>query len=128
MIRRPPRSTRTDTLFPYTTLFRSPPARPPIAPVRAGPCQLPVNWGDVSTGRDRSSFAPHPCLADSRSMMRAMLWPSNLTVRRLHALDGGQGKSGKLGHLVLVQSENDGKRVVEGKSGESLIELGGRRI
>src|SRR3546814_15939897 len=25
MIRGPPRSTRTDTLFPYTTLFRSPP-------------------------------------------------------------------------------------------------------
>src|SRR3546814_13516803 len=25
MIRRPPRSTRTDTLFPYTTLFRSGP-------------------------------------------------------------------------------------------------------
>src|SRR3546814_6495260 len=29
MIRRPPRSTRTDTLFPYTTLFRS--ARQPAA-------------------------------------------------------------------------------------------------
>src|SRR3546814_2546678 len=30
MIRRPPRSTRTDTLFPYTTLFRSrAPLRPP---------------------------------------------------------------------------------------------------
>src|SRR3546814_15128381 len=27
MIRRPPRSTRTDTLFPYTTLFRSGPLR-----------------------------------------------------------------------------------------------------
>src|SRR3546814_2794230 len=27
MIRRPPRSTRTDTLFPYTTLFRSVPAQ-----------------------------------------------------------------------------------------------------
>src|SRR3546814_13548752 len=27
MIRRPPRSTRTDTLFPYTTLFRSGPSR-----------------------------------------------------------------------------------------------------
>src|SRR3546814_3065576 len=26
MIRRPPRSTRTDTLFPYTTLFRSRPS------------------------------------------------------------------------------------------------------
>src|SRR3546814_6724423 len=31
MIRRPPRSTRTDTLFPYTTLFRSHgDARPPF--------------------------------------------------------------------------------------------------
>src|SRR3546814_18989405 len=28
MIRRPPRPTRTDTLFPYTTLFRSPRKRP----------------------------------------------------------------------------------------------------
>src|SRR3546814_5570561 len=28
MTRRPPRSTRTDTLFPYTTLFRSQPLRP----------------------------------------------------------------------------------------------------
>src|SRR3546814_17869483 len=28
MIRRPPRSTRTDTLFPYTTLFRSQGGRP----------------------------------------------------------------------------------------------------
>src|SRR3546814_7319323 len=28
MILRPPRSTRTDTLFPYTTLFRSPGAHP----------------------------------------------------------------------------------------------------
>src|SRR3546814_3659655 len=33
MIRRPPRSTRTDTLFPYTTLFRS--ARPPDAALGA---------------------------------------------------------------------------------------------
>src|SRR3546814_20243743 len=29
MIRRPPRSTRTDTLFPYTTLFRSQGRTPP---------------------------------------------------------------------------------------------------
>src|SRR3546814_16549460 len=32
MIRRPPRSTRTDTLFPYTTLFRS--RRRIVAPAR----------------------------------------------------------------------------------------------
>src|SRR3546814_11284580 len=35
MIRQPPRSTRTDTLFPYTTLFRSPAkaAEGPPAPI-----------------------------------------------------------------------------------------------
>src|SRR3546814_3688281 len=32
MIRRPPRSTRTDTLFPYTTLFRSPSSSQPSRP------------------------------------------------------------------------------------------------
>src|SRR3546814_12922709 len=35
MIRQPPRSTRTDTLFPYTTLFRSGgehPEPPPVPP------------------------------------------------------------------------------------------------
>src|SRR3546814_14678251 len=35
MIRRPPRSTRTDTLFPYTTLFRSWPV----------PLPLPTSFG-----------------------------------------------------------------------------------
>src|SRR3546814_2404857 len=32
MIRRPPRSTRTDTLFPYTTLFRSQMSRRYVRP------------------------------------------------------------------------------------------------
>src|SRR3546814_14390373 len=36
MIRRPPRSTRTDTLFPYTTLFRSVPRRRDRRPVERG--------------------------------------------------------------------------------------------
>src|SRR3546814_1613467 len=36
MIRRPPRSTRTDTLFPYTTLFRS-----PSVPLASGDSQSP---------------------------------------------------------------------------------------
>src|SRR3546814_4121162 len=37
MIRRPPRSTRTDTLFPYTTLFRSQPVRAPARAARRLP-------------------------------------------------------------------------------------------
>src|SRR3546814_18790521 len=37
MIRRPPRSTRTDTLFPYTTLFRS--GAPALRVLREQPVQ-----------------------------------------------------------------------------------------
>src|SRR3546814_3831892 len=44
MIRRPPRSTRTDTLFPYTTLFRSAalPVRFPVTLPVTFPVRLPV--------------------------------------------------------------------------------------
>src|SRR3546814_3411645 len=45
MIRRPPRSTRTDTLFPYTTLFRSPRQHRPIhlaTERRHQPARLPI--------------------------------------------------------------------------------------
>src|SRR3546814_3632854 len=49
MIRRPPRSTRTDTLFPYTTLFRSTPELP-LKRVTAGGTKIryfrPVRPGD----------------------------------------------------------------------------------
>src|SRR3546814_2678929 len=38
MIRRHPRSTRTDTLFPYTTLFRSHGVNPSMGPRRRHPC------------------------------------------------------------------------------------------
>src|SRR3546814_13026870 len=50
MLRRPPRSTLTDTLFPYTTLFRSRPHREtdqPQAQTEAdGSRQCPVGDGD----------------------------------------------------------------------------------
>src|SRR3546814_1391859 len=42
MIRRPPRSTRTDTLFPYTTLFRSGHARAGRLQLRAHRQQIGV--------------------------------------------------------------------------------------
>src|SRR3546814_19605174 len=61
MIRRPPRSTRTDTLFPYTTLFRS---RGPDSSYLAGPDDVYISpsqirrfalrTGDSVTGRVRS--------------------------------------------------------------------------
>src|SRR3546814_13959866 len=74
MIRRPPRSTRTDTLFPYTTLFRSlfiertyrplfacalagePINRPRTLGVRA---RLLLAWGS-SSGVPLLALAPTP--------------------------------------------------------------------
>src|SRR3546814_5973959 len=49
MIRRPPRSTRTDTLFPYTTLFRSVHAAGICAVVQRLEFQLRPD-GDVEGG------------------------------------------------------------------------------
>src|SRR3546814_5178532 len=57
MIRRPPRSTRTDTLFPYTTLFRSPEeererALPPSSEPAPAPAGEPTNAEMVEAVRD----------------------------------------------------------------------------
>src|SRR3546814_216093 len=48
MIRRPPRSTRTDTLFPYTTLFRSAPCgNGSLCIARCRFAAFPVIWGRI---------------------------------------------------------------------------------
>src|SRR3546814_13889960 len=80
MIRRPPRSTRTDTLFPYTTLFRSqaggdrdrqPRHLQPAVPV-AGPAaalaaaQLPRRGGARGAGDPRRA-APVPAVRPPRA-------------------------------------------------------------
>src|SRR3546814_1679250 len=64
MIRRPPRSTRTDTLFPYTTLFRSP-AGTAGGAVRAGlggsaqqaahRCQRRFDGGELRRSEEHTS-------------------------------------------------------------------------
>src|SRR3546814_1079374 len=51
MIRRPPRSTRTDTLFPYTTLFRSTPSVVRLPP----------------SAKRRMQIVPTPCSPSTRS-------------------------------------------------------------
>src|SRR3546814_7387731 len=61
MIRRPPRSTRTDTLFPYTTLFRS----SSISCMRKG------SNGGTSDRARRSPFCSSCAFSPSRSCSRS---------------------------------------------------------
>src|SRR3546814_5863995 len=55
MIRRPPRSTRTDTLFPYTTLFRSAAGR-----LCAGEADPRISFGSRTPLSGRPTGQPDP--------------------------------------------------------------------
>src|SRR3546814_18713875 len=100
MIRRPPRSTRTDTLCPYTTLFRSVGARQPHI------------IGDLfALGR-----ADFHRVEDGELQQAA----------EFLALDGASASL--LKRPASLVELIDRKSVVEGKSGSVRVDLGGRRI
>src|SRR3546814_9778576 len=63
MIRRPPRSTRTDTLFPYTTLFRS------VLPQPVGPI-INMFLGVTSSRSAESSCRSEEHTSELQSLMR----------------------------------------------------------
>src|SRR3546814_5892696 len=76
MRRRPPRSTRTDTLFPYTTLFRSttaPPPRPrPSSSTASSPTSTPTACASSSRDRPRRDRWPH-CRARRQALDRIVV-------------------------------------------------------
>src|SRR5256885_12965046 len=146
MIRRPPRS----TLFPYTTLFRSPRAHCPARPAR----RWPAGWSLPCAARWASAGAPAPG--------RQSPWSSGRGRRRPHCRRGwflsvrigfswrrwpaGAGRAPKTGQVAQHKTDKAGKiarycrrpaspdaaffvltdrkSVVEGKR----VDLGGRRI
>src|SRR3546814_7265211 len=65
MIRRPPRSTRTDTLFPYTTLFRS-----ASAPARRRGAAKAGNRASRSTSAARKTRRSEEHTSELQSLMR----------------------------------------------------------
>src|SRR3546814_6584244 len=67
MIRRPPRSTRTDTLFPYTTLFRSMPAD------WASERTMGLSMAPGATALTRMPYWPFSIAADDDSATTARL-------------------------------------------------------
>src|SRR3546814_10091609 len=64
MNRRPPRSTRTDTLFPYTTLFRS----PYLGPIDNTPAGRTVSLVDF----DAPDLVAHPRFAEAMAQARTV--------------------------------------------------------
>src|SRR3546814_12195679 len=105
MLRPPPRSTRTDTLFPYTTLFR--------ARAAAG-LTIGVIGGQIDALRHLHGCTGEelPCEAN-----RAVILAQRLEV-------GGDRAEA---HADIGLEGVDRKRVVEGKRVEVSGELGGGR-
>src|SRR3546814_10972795 len=73
MTRRPPMSTRTDTLFPYTTLFRSDEERGTAALVEPGEGGVERFGGEKLAAARRADAEPVLCLARARAPFVAKL-------------------------------------------------------
>src|SRR3546814_13925063 len=106
MIRRPPRSTRTDTLFPYTTLFRSGVFRAGLRRQDAPPGVHEV------LGGHRRAIGPD---------MVAQLEGIGLAI----LADGPA--LGCAGDRLTILAVGDRKSVELGKSVSVRVDLGGRR-
>src|SRR3546814_2809641 len=107
MIRRPPRSTRTDTLFPYTTLFRSW-NDPAIAAVNPG-VELPASKINLVQRSDGSgttfNFTNYltkvsPAWKDAVGEGKSVQWPDGV---------GGKGNEGVASYVQQI----DGSRSEE---------------
>src|SRR3546814_7320502 len=76
MIRRPPRSTRTDTLFPYTTLFRSHPALVRRLPINDHQQYFLRLWpSHIRLDDGRPIWVGSVMLQESRSFHRILRYP-----------------------------------------------------
>src|SRR3546814_3784026 len=107
MIRRPPRSTRTDTLFPYTTLFRS---WPPVA-IGLLPTPAPGGGGagnaPMTTNRRHMMNAQVQVPSDVRASPHHQLFPSPVHVRkhggiRFDGIAGSIESRGSIQHWTAV--------------------------
>src|SRR3546814_17910204 len=114
MRRRPPRSTRTDTLFPYTTLFRSIPA--PAAP---------------TSRRSWQGAAPQGARTRIAGQRESPLFGQRLDERGARRVALGLRSEPSGDHIFQFRVGLvgiDRKSVVSGQSVSVRVALGGRRI
>src|SRR3546814_20910530 len=118
MIRRPPRSTRTDTLFPYTTLFRSQLRRRQSArQARREIHAAAGRGGDARNDIARTMIAEAGLaalwFAAALALLQLVLAAIGVRATRVSVADGARG---------------DRTRVVWGKRVSGGVVLGGRRV
>src|SRR3546814_14147074 len=118
MIRRPPRSTRTDTLFPYTTLLRSPAAGEVVVDGEA----VELVPGVVD-GVDAAVVGAQQLALELKIVGRVREDHVDRGLRHgLHQRDAVALPD----HILLHRL--DRKSVAKGKSVSVRVDLGGRRI
>src|SRR3546814_13899420 len=115
MIRRPPRSTRTDTLFPYTTLFRSSLyGSPTVSPVTAALwASLPLPpWLPSSIYFLALSHAPPPEVIEIATNSPPTITPSKSAQGASNAADGtATARNTKDTTIGAITGNNDGKDI-----------------
>src|SRR3546814_11150033 len=112
MIRRPPRSTRTDTLFPYTTLFRSVFLRTPAI------CRRPYIHREIKMVKN--VLISGASIAGPAAAYWLARYGMSVTVVEKSDRHGGGGYPDHI--------RGDRMSVGEGKSGSVRVDIGGRRI
>src|SRR3546814_12656031 len=110
MIRRPPRSTRTDTLFPYTTLFRS---RDTTAEMVTRSETDPL-----SSVLNRRGFEHHGELALLRGSEAAVLVAADLdTFKQINDSFGHAAGDGVIAHFAAMLAEAAPASAIVGRIG-----------
>src|SRR3546814_18155648 len=122
MIRRPPESPRTDTLFPYTTLFRSRRYRR-----NRGCCRTSANSSLAASARGaRAGWVEWGLQKGAAGLEQAAITPGRIETSiqagaAASGIDGGRAFRGGLGGGAPDSSEGGGV----GKEGDDEGELGG---
>src|SRR3546814_14341480 len=113
MLRQPPRSTRTDTLFPYTTLFRS-------------NAQVGLKVGGKSYKIELVAYDDKYQASEAVTAANRLIFED-----KVKFIMGPMGGATALAIGPTVEKHGvlttDRKSVVEGKSVSVRVELGGRR-
>src|SRR3546814_4345976 len=105
MIRRPPRYTRTDTLFPYTTLFRS-----GLAALAYAPCTVTARVGDNGTEvtlHEKTSYPFEDRIDLEISTSEAVSFPLHLRIpswceEAIVTLNGKELRRDKGGQVIAI--------------------------